>query len=627
MHESAHRLGETAAHTGQARLALLFVLFTMFCGFGLGGAVRPAQATPAAETDGQPALPLAQAAPAGQMVKAPDMVSDAEVLRFTDDLVPTLLKVAAGKKVRIADWPVAPGVRQDVLITRHQIYAPGAHILLVDAAGTHEVPRSRLAFFWGVEADNGTVGLSVAVDPATGTIEGLTQTGSGMFQLRQVEGRTGTYLLAGTEATRVGAGLPARPAWHCGEETLVPLPRPPVTTEDRDAATARNAQALQAAAAMPGATVQGGASYNMATVAFDTDNEFMAKFSNNTTTTTNYIASLVAATNVMYERDLGVELLVGTTYLRTTSEPYTAEPDPDANAAQLSEFTNYWSTNYGTVARTVAALLSGKETDGALSGIAWISGLCSTSYGYSVNDLLGTGYIDYDQLILGHELGHNFGTNHTHCYNPPIDTCYNQQSGCYDGAATSCPAATTLNGVTGVTGTMMSYCDLLGSCGVSMVFHPRVVAVIKPEVTSALGLCMTAGSGGTTGGGSGTAFYTATPCRIVDTRTATGPEGGPNLTAGQQRVFQITGQCGIPTGATAVSVNATVIGGTIGGSINLFAGNGSSTGTNTVSFGAGQVRANNAVVQLASDGSGTLAVLNSASATTQFVLDVNGYFK
>ncbi|MGH9367048.1 MAG: S8 family peptidase, partial [Thermoanaerobaculia bacterium] len=41
-------------------------------------------------------------------------------------------------------------------------------------------------------------------------------------------------------------------------------------------------------------------------------------------------------------------------------------------------------------------------------------------------------------------------------------------------------------------------------------------------------------------------FYTVTPCRAVDTRNASGPLGGPALSAGGTRTFALAGQCGIP---------------------------------------------------------------------------------
>ena len=96
-----------------------------------------------------------------------------------------------------------------------------------------------------------------------------------------------------------------------------------------------------------------------------------------------------------------------------------------------------------------------------------------------------------DLLVVAHEVGHNFGSQHTHCYlSPtPIDMCYSGESGCYSGP-TSCPAPQTINGVTNVRGTLMSYCHLLAGCSSSTVFHPRTVALLNPIVASKVGVCV-----------------------------------------------------------------------------------------------------------------------------------------
>jgi hypothetical protein len=52
------------------------------------------------------------------------------------------------------------------------------------------------------------------------------------------------------------------------------------------------------------------------------------------------------------------------------------------------------------------------------------------------------------------------------------------------------------------------------------------------------------------------AFYPVTPCRIADTRNATGPLGGPGLPALSTRSFPIlASSCGLPGGAQAYSLN------------------------------------------------------------------------
>ena len=47
-------------------------------------------------------------------------------------------------------------------------------------------------------------------------------------------------------------------------------------------------------------------------------------------------------------------------------------------------------------------------------------------------------------------------------------------------------------------------------------------------------------------------FVPVKPCRVVDTRNATGPYGGPILSGGSSRNFTLPGVCGIPSSATAL---------------------------------------------------------------------------
>jgi hypothetical protein len=119
-------------------------------------------------------------------------------------------------------------------------------------------------------------------------------------------------------------------------------------------------------------------------------------------------------------------------------------------------------------------------------------------------------------------------------------------------------------------------------------------------------------------------FFSLAPCRIVDTRSA--PTGGPALAANTTRTFAVAGACSVPAGAVAVSANLTVLG-TGAGYIGLFPGNGVNPGTRNVSFGAGQTRAANAILYLATDGTGTVKVANVSAGANDFILDVNGYFQ
>ena len=89
----------------------------------------------------------------GQVIEAAGTAARAEVVTFGTSLAERLRGTPPGQRVRVAGWPVAPGERADVVLTRHEVYAPGARVFKVQAGKTTEVPRSRLAFLWG-EAEN-----------------------------------------------------------------------------------------------------------------------------------------------------------------------------------------------------------------------------------------------------------------------------------------------------------------------------------------------------------------------------------------------------------------------------------------------------------------------------------------
>jgi Tol biopolymer transport system component len=123
-------------------------------------------------------------------------------------------------------------------------------------------------------------------------------------------------------------------------------------------------------------------------------------------------------------------------------------------------------------------------------------------------------------------------------------------------------------------------------------------------------------------------FFPVTPCRVFDTRNPAGPTGGPSLGANGVRDFVLAGACGIPANAAAVSVNVTIANPTAAGVLKIYpAGAAPSTATTAAFRGAGQTRANNAIVAITGAPAGGVTVENAAVGTTDVLLDVNGYFR
>jgi hypothetical protein len=124
-------------------------------------------------------------------------------------------------------------------------------------------------------------------------------------------------------------------------------------------------------------------------------------------------------------------------------------------------------------------------------------------------------------------------------------------------------------------------------------------------------------------------FYSLTPCRLVDTRNAAGPYGGPGIPPSGERIFTAINRCGIPTTAKAISVNAAVVLAPGPGNLTFYPGDLSAPTASNINFTAGQTRANNAVVKLAGSGSGTFAIrqFTNPPGNTHVIVDVNGYFQ
>jgi hypothetical protein len=121
-------------------------------------------------------------------------------------------------------------------------------------------------------------------------------------------------------------------------------------------------------------------------------------------------------------------------------------------------------------------------------------------------------------------------------------------------------------------------------------------------------------------------LHTVPLCRVFDTRQAAGPYGGPRLAANSDRTFMMTGRCGIPPAARAVSVNLTVTEPTDPGYLVAFPAGAPTTTTSTLNFRAAQTRGNNAIIGL--DPAGNLVIhCGMTTGGTHAVLDVNGYFE
>jgi hypothetical protein len=117
-------------------------------------------------------------------------------------------------------------------------------------------------------------------------------------------------------------------------------------------------------------------------------------------------------------------------------------------------------------------------------------------------------------------------------------------------------------------------------------------------------------------------FIPSTPCRIADTRNAAGAFGGPELAAAATRTFNVPqSACGIPSTAVAYSLNVTVVPTASLGYLTLWPAGLNQPTVSTLNSD-GRVKANATITPAGTNG----GVSVYASDTTQFILDIDGYF-
>jgi Kelch motif len=121
-------------------------------------------------------------------------------------------------------------------------------------------------------------------------------------------------------------------------------------------------------------------------------------------------------------------------------------------------------------------------------------------------------------------------------------------------------------------------------------------------------------------------FYTVSPCRVLDSRQATGPWAGQPLGAGQERALAVVGgACGIPATAKALAFNITATSATATGHLRVYPAGAARPGSSTLNFTTGLTRANNGIVALGTEGD--LSIYSGqSSGSVHVILDVSGYF-
>jgi hypothetical protein len=403
-----------------------------------------------------------------------------------------------GARLQLEGVTLEPGSTPEGLdLERFEVFAPDARVVVHGEDGDDERPAPASVFFRGrvIGEPDSVALLSVHED---GQVRGIVQRPGGIWELAPE-----TPLPGGGPRRLVARQVEAptdAEGFACAAEELPPAPGGPAAFDpmsSSDDVESSPAEAEVEAAAATSTTYT-------ARVAVETDYELFQRFGTQAATA-EYVGDLFAYASTIYDRETATDLQVSHLSLWTTAADPWAQTSPSCG---FYEFGRYWNDNRSAVSRTIAHFVSGKSSS---AGIAWIGVLCrggfnvdlgsacaglspridnyGGAYGYSggIRGTFDPGSPSpvWDIVAVSHEIGHNFNSPHTHCYNgvggssSPVDECYNGQgaSGCYPGTAR-------LPGPAGAgTGTLMSYCHLLspGMSNLSLTFGTGHAYGVLPQ--------------------------------------------------------------------------------------------------------------------------------------------------
>ncbi|MBW8040497.1 MAG: hypothetical protein FVQ85_10895 [Planctomycetes bacterium] len=144
-------------------------------------------------------------------------------------------------------------------------------------------------------------------------------------------------------------------------------------------------------------------------IAFDADVEFYQKNSSSVPDTIADIESIVNAMDLIYAEETLITYTITDTLVRTAeADPYSATGSGDL----LDEFRSEWNSNQTNIQRDIAHLMTGKNLDGNIIGVAWLSVICGSSYGYGLSESRYTSNFSNRVALTAHEVGHNWSAGH-----------------------------------------------------------------------------------------------------------------------------------------------------------------------------------------------------------------------
>jgi hypothetical protein len=154
------------------------------------------------------------------------------------------------------------------------------------------------------------------------------------------------------------------------------------------------------------------AGQHLAQIAFDVDFQYYQLKGSTVQGAVDAVEAILNQVDFFYARDLLVTYELTEVLVRTTQFYF-----PTGGGNLLDLFRAEWNSNQAAVPRDMAHLMTNKSGI-EFGGLAWVGAVCNTlAYGWSLDSA----------NIVGHELGHNWGSGHCHDLAP----CNNMCGGCF----------------------------------------------------------------------------------------------------------------------------------------------------------------------------------------------------
>ncbi len=351
--------------------------------------------------------------------------------------------------VKLAGVPLVNGATAEFTLTEMSVFAPDTIISEIRADGTTaSVALPDIRTWYGTDPTNPDRALFASAD-ADGNVKVMV-TGDQHTSVTVISPNPGTA------SYRIDTGnIPAMD--FCGTDSISAL----VPTGEPEP---------EVAAAEPRADLL----YEIELMV-DIGNKLDERLQGNSLRLLDYLTDLFGAVNTIYRRDVKANITIKHLSVWKTPEPFSG-----ANTSeQLFQYRDFVNANRRGTNYDLAHYFDYNPSYG---GIAWLDVLGSSfpTFRFGVSNIYGDSDFPsdintyyWDTMVTAHEIGHNVGSPHTHCYFPAIDCCF-VESDC-SGCTAASPAI----------GTIMSYCHLqFGNGGdINMVFHERCISLMAPKIS------------------------------------------------------------------------------------------------------------------------------------------------